>query len=167
MNVISEYPFLSGLGLGLTFFVYYWFVNLSKRRDLTKQIRDLKAHLNTQMEITSKGSDVLLKEVKDLKKQNENLRVSLQIWQQKPGRGDLRMLHLYDKALHLMLERAAGFAPIWENVLKEAEEEIKATERGVKALVRKFFTPSFNKNSGTYGNITSFEENKRLISNDK
>ena len=167
MNIISDYPFLSGLGIGIAFFVYYWFINLSKKREISKTIRDLKVHLNTQMEITSKGNEVLLKEVKNLKQQNENLRISLQIWQQKPGRGDIRMLHLYDKALHLMLERAAGFAPVWENVLKEAEEEIKETEKGIKALVRKFFIPSFNQNAGAYANTTHLEEGRRLIANDK
>jgi hypothetical protein len=143
--------------------VYYWFVNITTKRDLSRKIRDLKAHLNTQMEITSRGNEVLLKEIKKLKEQNENLRISIRSWQQKPGRGDIRILHLYDKALHLMLERAAGFAPVWENVLKEAETEIKETERGVKALIRKYFIPSLNHNPGVYANSTQFEEGRNLI----
>ena len=161
MVILREYPFLSGIGVGLSLFIYYWFVNLSSRRDMKHKIRDLKHHLNTQMEITANGNQALLKEIKTLKDKNENLRISLRSWQQKPGRGDIRMLHLYDKALHLMLQRTPGFAPVWENAMHEAEEEVKKTEKGVVALVRKFFTPAFH-NTDTYTTSMLPNEYKQL-----
>jgi len=167
MNIITEYPFFSGFGVGMALLLYFWWVNLSNRRSLTRKIRDLKAHLNTQMEITANGNRTLMVEIEQLKKKNENLRISIQSWQQKPGRGDMRTLHLYDKALHLMLQRTPGFSPVWENVLHEAEEEISKTERGAVALVRKFFVSSFNRKPDVYANVSlpNYQDGRNQIIN--
>ncbi|HNR51645.1 MAG TPA: hypothetical protein PKI80_08680, partial [Deltaproteobacteria bacterium] len=51
-----------------------------------------------------------------------------------------RQLHVYDRAIHAMLARAPGFAPTWEMVLKEAEDEVAQAETGITAFMRKVFT---------------------------
>jgi uncharacterized protein YecA (UPF0149 family) len=38
-----------------------------------------------------------------------------------------------------MLARAPGFAPTWEIVLKEAEEEVQKSETGITAFFRRVF----------------------------
>ena len=57
------------------------------------------------------------KELDSLKQQNENLRMTINTLEQKPGRAEIRTLHVYDKAINLMQKRAPGFAPVWQEVL--------------------------------------------------
>jgi hypothetical protein len=80
-------------------------------------------------------------ELEQLRKTNENLRITVRSLQNKPGRAEIRQLHVYDKAIHSMLAKAPGFAPTWEMVLKEAEDEIAQTETGIGAFMRKVFVP--------------------------
>jgi hypothetical protein len=41
-----------------------------------------------------------------------------------------------------MLARAHGFAPTWQAVLAEVEKEMKKTDQGIRAFVKKVFRPS-------------------------
>ena len=56
---------------------------------------------------------------------------------QKPGRKELRQLHLYQMAVEILTEKAPGFAQSWLSALKEGEEEIKKTEKGVVPFIRR------------------------------
>ena len=76
-----------------------------------------------------------------IKKLNENLRITVHTLSQKPGRKEIKQLHLYQKAIDLMMQRTPGFAPAWQNTLKEAEEEIRKTEQGLIPFLKRLTTP--------------------------
>lgn len=104
-----------------------------------KELNEYKEHLDRQMKITNAGSSNLVAELEKIKKENENLRVSVQTLNQKPGRAELRLLNIYDAALRKMMSQAPGFSTAWENSLQEAEREYEASETGLKSIVSKVF----------------------------
>jgi hypothetical protein len=134
--------FVWGLVIGLAFSAYVWWRGYRDRRRLKKKNEELTRHINTQMELTAKGKEELREEVEDMREKNENLRVSVKTLENKPGRAELRTLNVYDRAIHLMNERAPGFAPAWEAAVREAEQEVEESETGLRAMVRRFFSPS-------------------------
>ena len=142
MEELLTNPFTIGLGIGLVLAVLTWVSAAWNQRKLRREIRDLQKHLNMQMNVTAKGQESLQKELESLKKENENLRVTVSTLQTKPGRAEIKTLHLYDRAINLMRQRAPGFAPVWENVVQEAEEEMAKTDRGLGKLLKKVFRPS-------------------------
>lgn len=124
-----------GLGLGLLIALSVWINSLSKR----KEIAELKKHLHTQMSINAKGYEQLQNEVEKLKKENENLRITIATLSNKPGRAELKTLHIWDKAIRILTLKSPTFAPAWEMAIAEANKEIEDAESGMKALVRKVF----------------------------
>lgn len=132
--------FGTGLGLGLIVAILIWVGKRRTQSALRKEIETLKSYLNTQMSINSKGYEELRKEVETLRKQNENLRVTVATLSNKPGRAELKTLHIWDKALRSLVVSSPGFAPAWEMALAEAQKSIvEETDSGVRALVRKVF----------------------------
>jgi len=123
-----------------------WFLSFVKSRfevsKYKKEIKEYKEHLNRQMKITNDGSKVQENELNKLKKENENLRISIQTLGQKPGRAELRLLNIYDTALRKMQMRAPGFSSAWEISLQEAEAEYEANETGLKSIIKRVFKPS-------------------------
>jgi hypothetical protein len=91
------------------------------------------------MKITNAGNSTLVLELEKIKTENENLRISVQTLNQKPGRAELRLLNIYDAALRKMMSQAPGFSTAWENSLQEAEREYEANESGLKSIVSKVF----------------------------
>ncbi len=143
------HPFSLGLGLGLLFTtfvlifaIHIWLNYRAKIKQLQGENQRLREHINTHLEITAKGNEELKKELDELKKQNENLRISVTTWQQKPDKTQLKMLYIYDKAISIMNTKFPGFALSWESAFKEAQEEIKQLDSGIKAWMRKVFKPS-------------------------
>jgi len=130
---------LAGIAVG-------WFLSFIKSRfEIRKykvELRELKNHLNRQMNITNEGTKNIENEMKDLKKVNENLRISVQTLGQKPGRAEIRLLNIYDGALRKMMLKAPGFASAWEVALQEAEKEYEDNEKGFKSIIKKVFGPS-------------------------
>ena len=143
ITVISA-PFTWGLLVGLIFAAWAFFAGWSAKRALRKQVRDLEAHARTQLEISARGRQALLDETADLKQKNENLRISLAALQAKPEKARLRQLHLYDKAVHLMYERAPGFSAVWENALRDAQGDLDKTATGLLPWLRRIVHPSLS-----------------------
>lgn len=131
-----------GLALGLGLAAYLFLSGLWRRRELRKEVQALKDQLHRQMTILDKGNEKILAELEQVRKENENLRITVATLKNKPGRAELLSLHLYDRALHLMQRRAPGFAPAWEAALAEAQQELEKTDSGLVALVRKAFRPA-------------------------
>jgi hypothetical protein len=140
--------FCWGLALGLFVVVLTWFSGMAKNRELKREVRRLREHLNTQMDITSRGNATLKAELDALKTQNENLRVSVKEWQTKPGRGELRMLAVYDRAIRILNQNAPGFSPVWEKAVQESEQEIVSGETGMSAMLKRAFRPFALGNGG-------------------
>jgi len=139
-----KHPFTLGLLLGLAVAAVAWKSGFSTRRRLGKELRklendmrELQGHLNTQLKINAQGNDTLQRELEEMRRQNENLRVSVATLQSKPGKAELRHLQVTDSAVRLMREQAPGFAPAWEKALRQAEQDLEAGESGLKKLVRR------------------------------
>jgi len=60
----------------------------------------------------------------------------------KPNKTELQTLYLYDNAIHLMYEKAPGFAPVWENIIKEAKANQAKVDSGIIPWIRKFIAPN-------------------------
>lgn len=130
-----------GFLLGLAFAGWVWLSAWWRRRELQAEVRRLKEHLNTQLSITHEGNVARAEQLDQLRAQNEQLRIAVQTWRQKPDRRELRLLQVYDHALHQLLERAPGFSTHWEGALREAEEHVSRTDRGLLAFARNWVLP--------------------------
>jgi len=127
-----------------------WFLSYVKSRfevaSYKKELKEYKEHLNRQMKITNEGHKNLELELKKLKQENENLRISVQTLGQKPGRAEIKLLNIYDTALRKMMLNAPGFASAWELSLQEAQHEYEENEKGFKGIFKKVFKPSLTQN---------------------
>ncbi len=111
-----------------------------KVREYKKELEDYKKHLERQMKITQEGAIKIESDIEKLKKENENLRVTVKTLGQKPGRSELRLLNVYDSALRKMMLKAPGFAQGWELSMQEAENEYEDHEKGLKTVIKKVFS---------------------------
>lgn len=134
-------PFIVGLGSGLLLCLILYIREGMKRSLLKKEIKSLKNHLHEKMEIDAEATHRKVKEIDGLKKENENLRISVQSLAQKPGRREIINLHIYQKALAVMTESAHGFAPMWQKALAKAEEDVEAFEKGKSSFIKKIVSP--------------------------
>ena len=143
-------PLITGLAIGLVLALVVWLRGVlkiarcnaqasQKAHKLQVEIDRLKQHLHTQMEITAKGHEGLRSELSERTKAVENLKASLSALQNKPGRAELRALHVFEKAVRRMNAQAPGFAASWENAITEAEDEVKKEESGVLTWIRRPF----------------------------
>lgn len=144
LAAIFSSPFVWGLLVGLLFAAWAFFAGWGAKRALRKEVRRLEDALRTQTEISAAGRQFLLDENAELKKTNENLRVSLASLQAKPDKAELRQFHVYDKAVHLMYERAPGFSSAWESALKEAQADLGKISSGILPFLRRIIHPSLS-----------------------
>jgi hypothetical protein len=128
-------------GAGVLLAIYVWWRGWLVRRSLQAEIQRLKNHLQSHMELSHEGTAHRKAEVERLKEENENLRVTLKAWQQKPDRRELRTLHLYDHAARQLMKSAPGFASHWQTALEEAEEVIAQEDKGFLAFARRLILP--------------------------
>lgn len=142
---------LWGLGAGLFVGLVFWLQKWSESRALRREIRALHEQLARDMQIRDRGNKSQQDELEDLRKASENLRVTIKTLKGKPGRAELELLHIYDHAIHAMCERAPGFAPAWENALREARQRMEESNTGLFAYVRRVFRPSLGQ--GNAGHI--------------
>ena len=143
-----------------------WFLSYIKSRfeirTHKKELKEYKEHLNRQMKLTNEGSKNLEEELNTLKKENENLRATVQTLGQKPGRAEIRLLNIYDAALRKMMLKAPGFSSAWEVSLQEAEKEYEENEKGLKSIIKKVFGPSLTQHIET---PVKHEEHKETFGN--
>lgn len=142
MNAIEPVlsTFGAGLGFGLLITFFTWLNSRRSRSVLKKELDTFKSHLNVQMNINAKGYEGLKQEVEKLRKENENLRITVATLSNKPGRAELKTLHMWDKAIRRLSVASPAFAPAWEMAIAEAQKEVEETDSGVKKLVRKVFS---------------------------
>ncbi len=132
---------LIGLGIGLVIalFVYIW--QKVGKSDIEKrskeEIAKLKGLLADRMDIESEGVTKLRKENEELKKLNENLRITNASLAQKPGRAEVQRLHIYQRAVDRLVINSPGFGAAWQSALKESEEEFANIYNGTQAFWKK------------------------------
>jgi hypothetical protein len=152
---LLQQPFVLGLLLGILIAAFIWKAGFSARRAVARDLkrvesefRNLQTHLNTQLKINAGGNEKLQAELESLRQQNETLRVNNASLQQKPGRAEMRALHVHDIAIRIMREQAPGFAPAWEKAVRQGEIEVDAAESGLAKLVRRVI-PGLSNSAGT------------------
>lgn len=133
--------FLIGLGSGLLFALIVFMIMEIKLRNAKSTAKaentKLKSMLTDRMEIESEGINKLKSENETLKKENENLRISIQTYAQKPGRKELQRLQVYQTAVDRLIINSPGFGAAWQAALKESESEFEKTYIGVQPFIRK------------------------------
>jgi hypothetical protein len=126
-----------GLLMGLAVAVFMTISAWQRRRGIEQELRRLHSHLHDHMAITQEGAKQIKTELEQLRLENENLRVTLQSWKQKPDRRELHMLLVYDDAVRRVVTTVPGFSAYWENALREAEETLSRADRGLVAFARR------------------------------
>jgi len=144
-------PFAIGLYIGLFIALVIFIREKIIQRRLTREIQNLKLHIQTKLEIESENNERRKRELDELKKQNENLRITLQNYLEKPGRKELRQLHIYQKAIEILTMKAPGFAQSWQSALKESEAEMGRIELGILPFFKRLIPWSGGKSSGKGG----------------
>ena len=137
-------PFLRGLSIGLLIAAILWVRGWLKSRELNGNLKKLREHLHTKLEIDSAENERRKGETDKLKQERDNLRNMVQVLNQKPGRQELRQVQVYQKAIEIMFEKSPGFAPAWQITAREAEEELKRAERGIIPFFKRMTTSSGN-----------------------
>jgi hypothetical protein len=135
----------SGVLIGLAVALWVMISGWRRRRDIEAELVRLRQHLQDHMEITHEGAQQRKLELDRLRQENENLRITLKAWQQKPDRRELRMLQVYDHAVHQLLSNAPGFAPHWESALGNAEQHVAQIDTGIVAFARRLVMPAATK----------------------
>lgn len=130
-------PFFLGLYSGLIVCIVVFIRTRLRMHELKAELKKLKQHLHTKLEIDAEATEDKKAKYEKLKEENENLRVSLQTVNTKPGRKEVRQFHIYQKALDIMFEKAPGFAPAWQNALREGESEMKKIDKGFIPFIKK------------------------------
>ena len=130
-------PFLRGLAIGLLVAIILWIRSMFKIRQLSADIKKLKEHLHTKLEIDSADNEHRKNEMEKLKAERDNLRNMIQVLNQKPGKQEIRQAQIFQKAAEIMFEKSPGFAPAWQITLKEAEEEMRSAEKGLLPFIKR------------------------------
>jgi len=126
-----------GVLLGLAVACVVAFSAWQRRRGIEQELRRLHSHLHDHMAITQEGSKQVKTELEQLRLENENLRVTLQAWKQKPDRRELHMLLVYDDAMRRVVSTVPGFSAYWEKALSESEDALARADRGLVAFARR------------------------------
>ena len=153
MAIISN-PFAKGLALGILFCIIIYIRGFIRRNELTKEVNRLRAHLHTKLEIDSSENERRKTELERLKQERDNLRITVQSLNQKPGRKEIRQYFIYQTALDIMFEKAPGFAPAWQITLKEAESLFEKSEKGVVPLLKRLMPTTPDKQAEEYEKIS-------------
>ena len=153
MAVISN-PFAKGLALGVLFCIIIYIRGFIRRNELSKEVDRLRSHLHTKLEIDSSENERRKSELEKLKQERDNLRITVQSLNQKPGRKEIRQYFIYQTALDIMFEKAPGFAPAWQITLKEAEGLFEKSEKGVVPLLKRLMPSTPDKQAEEYEKIS-------------
>ena len=153
MSLVSN-PFAKGLAIGLVFCIIIYIRGFLRRSELSKEVNRLRAHLHTKLEIDSSENERRKGELDRLKQERDNLRITVQSLNQKPGRKEIRQYFIYQTALDIMFEKAPGFAPAWQITLKEAESLFEKSEKGVVPLLKRLMPTTPDKQAEEYQKIS-------------
>jgi MFS superfamily sulfate permease-like transporter len=133
--------FLIGLAVGVVLaIVLVVTMSVKRHREIlvaTKENERLKRMLTDRMDLEGDGIAKLKDQNEELKKQNENLRISLGTYSQKPGRKEVARLHVYQLAVDRLTINSPGFGAAWQAALKEGEDEFQKTYVGVQPFIKR------------------------------
>lgn len=150
LTTVIGNPFAKGLALGVLFCIIIYVRGFLRRRELSREVGRLRGHLHTKLEIDSTENERRKQEIEILKQERDNLRITVQSLNQKPGRKEIRQFYVYQTALDIMFEKAPGFAPAWQITLKEAEKLFEKSEKGVVPLLKRLMPTNPDKQVEEY-----------------
>jgi MFS superfamily sulfate permease-like transporter len=154
LTTIIANPFAKGLAIGIFFCIVIFVRGFMRRRELTQEVSRLRTHLHTKLEIDSKENERRKQELEILKQERDNLRITVQSLNQKPGRKEIRQFYVYQTALDMMFEKAPGFAPAWQITIKEAEKLFEKSEKGVVPLLKRLMPTNPDKQVEEYEKLS-------------
>ena len=154
LTAIIANPFAKGLAIGLFFCLVIAVRGYLRRRELRAEVTRLRTHLHTKLEIDSTENERRKQEREILKQERDNLRITVQSLNQKPGRKEIRQYYIYQTALDMMFEKAPGFAPAWQITLREAENLFEKSEKGVVPLLKRLMPTSPDKQIEQYEKLS-------------
>jgi len=114
----------------------------TKKRSLSREVKKLKESLATKFSIEAESTERLKNDAEEVRKANENLRISVQTLKQKPKRQEVWTLQVYDRTVEKMRAKAPGFAAAWQQYMEEAEQEIDQSLTGKIPFIAKLIRPS-------------------------
>ena len=135
-NVVTG--LVSGLVIAVVLLLLgLWLASKASLKKKDKEIQKYKNMLAERMELETDGIAKIRSENEELKKANENLRVSLLAFRDKPGRKEMEMLQIMQKAVERLSLNSPGFAPAWQAAMKESEEEFKKVYSGFLPFIKR------------------------------
>ncbi len=145
MPEFLTHPFTLGLALGMLLSLTFVVNVLWRSFVIRKENQKLKDSLSTKFSIEAESTERMKKDFEGLKKENENLRITVEKLMQKPKREDIRLLQVYDRAIAAMQEKAPGFAQAWQVYLRESEESMEGILTGKLPFVGRRSRPASTK----------------------
>jgi len=150
---ILKMPFTWGLLIGLVFFGFSFINAWKTNRELVRY----KRMLNDKMELEAETLSKLKNQKQAIEKENENLRMKIHQYQEKPDAKIERELEILARAEKTMMVNAPGFAPAWETAKTRAQEELREEDAG-KSLPKRLFRKFFGSNGEVVEALPSGQE---------
>ena len=133
--------FIYGLGTGLiiaALVAFFFSMKIGKVNDeKNKEVQKYKNMLADRMELEAEGLKKVKEENDELRRANENLRVSLLALRDKPGRKEIQRLQILQKAADRLTLNSPGFGPVWQAALKESEDEFQKVYSGFIPFIKR------------------------------
>ena len=133
--------FFIGLGIGIAIaavVALYFSVRVGKvRKEKEAEVSKYKTMLSDRMELESDGLRKVKEENEELRKANENLRVSLLVMREKPGRKEVQKLQIMQKAVDRLTLNSPGFATAWQVAMHDSEEEFQRMYSGIVPFIKR------------------------------
>ena len=133
--------FFIGLGIGLVVAAVIALYSSARavriRKDKDQEIAKFKDMLAARMELESDGLRKVRDENEELRKANENLRVSLMAMRDKPGRKEVQKLQVMQKAVDRLMLNSPGFATAWQVAMHDSEEEFQKMYSGLVPFIKR------------------------------
>ena len=133
--------FFIGLGIGIAIaavVALYFSVRVGKvRKEKDAEVQKYKTMLSDRMELESDGLRKVKEENEELRKANENLRVSLLVMREKPGRKEVQKLQIMQKAVDRLTLNSPGFATAWQVAMHDSEEEFQRMYSGIVPFIKR------------------------------
>ncbi len=139
--LVAMEMFIYGLGIGLIVAAVVAVVSSSRvsraKAEEKKEVEKYRKMLSDRMELEAEGLKKVKDENEELKKINENLRVSLLALRDKPGRKEMQRLQILQKAADRLTLNSPGFGPVWQAALKESEDEFQKVYSGFIPFIKR------------------------------
>jgi len=153
--------FIIGAAVGLVpmlvILIIQYYKHSNKIREHKQETTRLRTMLTDRMDLEADGVSKLKDENTELKQQNENLRISLRTFAQKPGRKEIARLHVYQLAADRLTINSPGFGAAWQAALKDSEAEFEKTYFGIQPFIRRVI-PLKSSDANVVGRIESDSE---------